>query len=267
MNQPAPSPVAPMPQQRPSFFRGMMGAVAGFAIGGLLGSLLFGGMRGGFGGGIGMFDILLIAGGLFMLWYFLRRRSAAPAEQQQPAYATAYGSSQTGNAPGPMTGAGGTATMEMPAGPSGDLDRGIANIRQMDPRFDPEGFATGAKLQFANVQSAMASREIGMLRDRLAPDMLLNLQRQLDELRSSRQTNYVGSIDIEQAEVTEAWQESGQDYVTVYFNGKLIDYTVDDQTGNVVNGSKTQPQPLEEFWTFSRPVGPNLWKLTAIQTA
>jgi predicted lipid-binding transport protein (Tim44 family) len=266
MNQPAPSPVAPMPQpQRPSFFRGMMGAVAGFAIGGLIGSLLFGGFRGGFGGGIGMFDILLIAGGLFMLWYFLMRRRQP--EQTEPAYATAYGGTQTGGAPGPMTGAGGTATMEMPAGPSDDLDRGIEHIRQMDPRFDPVGFAAGAKLQFANVQSALAARELGALRDRLAPDMLANLQRQLDELRAARQTNYVGSIDIEQAEVSEAWQENGQDYVTVYFNGRLIDYTVDDQTGNVVNGSKTQPQAFEEYWTFSRPVGPNPWKLSAIQTA
>jgi predicted lipid-binding transport protein (Tim44 family) len=253
-----PSPVSPAPQ-RPSFFRGMMGAVAGFAIGGLLGSLLFG--HGGFGGGIGMLDILLIGGGLLMLFMFLRRRQQAPPE---PAYASAYGSGQ--GSVSPMTGAGGTATMEMPAGPS-DLERGVSNIRQMDPNFDPAGFAAGAKLQFANVQSAMAAREIGGVRDRLTPEMLMNLQRQLDELKAARQTNYVGSIDIEQADVTEAWQENGQDYVTVYFNGKLIDYTVDDQTGNVVNGSKTQPQPFEEFWTFARPVGPNPWRLSAIQTA
>lgn len=258
--------MAPAPQ-RPSFFRGMMGGVlggiAGFALGGLLGSMLFGGMRGGFGG-IGMFDILLIGGGLLLLWSFLRRRQQTPAE---PAYATAYGSDQQpGGYTGPMTGAGGTATMEMPAG-SSDVERGVANIRQMDPNFDPAGFAGGARLQFANVQSAMASREIGVLRDRLAPDMLMNLQRQLDELRSARQTNYVGSIDIERADVSEAWQESGQDYVTVYFSGKLIDYTVDDQTGNVVRGSKTEPQPFEEYWTFTRPVGPNAWKLSAIQTA
>ena len=209
-----------------------------------------------------MLDILLIGGGLLLLVIFLRRRQQAPAE---PAYASAYGGGQGGSV-GPMTGAGGTATMEMPAGPS-DVDRGIGNIRQMDPNFDPEGFAAGAKLQFANVQSAMASREIGALRDRLAPEMLVNLQRQLDELKAARQTNYVGSIDIERVEVTEAWQESGQDFVTAYFNGKLIDYTVDDQTGSVVAGSKTAPQSIEEYWTFTRPVGPNSWRLTAIQAA
>jgi predicted lipid-binding transport protein (Tim44 family) len=42
---------------------------------------------------------------------------------------------------------------------------------------------------------------------------------------------------------------------------------VDDASGAVVAGSSTQRENLEEFWTFSRPVGPNPWRLSAIQTA
>ena len=48
--------------------------------------------------------------------------------------------------------------------------------------------------------------------------------------------------------------------------GSLIDYTV-DATGAVVAGSRNGPDRFEAFWTFTRPVGPNAWKLTAIQTA
>jgi len=47
----------------------------------------------------------------------------------------------------------------------------------------------------------------------------------------------------------------------------LLDYTVDARTGNVVSGSNTDPIEFEEYWTFSRPVGPNSWKLTAVQQA
>ena len=66
-------------------------------------------------------------------------------------------------------------------------------------------------------------------------------------------------------EVTEAWQECGRDFVTVLLAGSLIDYTV-DAAGAVVAGSRTGPERFEEFWTFTRPVGPNTWVLTAIQT-
>jgi predicted lipid-binding transport protein (Tim44 family) len=76
----------------------------------------------------------------------------------------------------------------------------------------------------------------------------------------------VEQIDIRRAEATEAWQESGQDYVTVYLGGALVDYTLDDAAGALVDGSRTA-QEFEEYWTFTRPVGPNAFKLSAIQTA
>ena len=101
------------------------------------------------------------------------------------------------------------------------------------------------------------------LRPRLTSEMLERLQMQCTELRRSGHTNHVERIQIERAEVTEAWQERGRDYVTVILAGSLVDYTVDGR-GSVVSGSRT-PERFEEYWTFTRPVGPNAWTLTAIQ--
>src|SRR5919108_671928 len=39
------------------------------------------------------------------------------------------------------------------------------------------------------------------------------------------------------------------------------------QTGGVLSGSNSDPIQFEEYWTFSRPVGPNAWKLSAVQQA
>src|SRR2546422_11444977 len=64
--------------------------------------------------------------------------------------------------------------------------------------------------------------------------------------------------------MTEAWQESGQDWVTVCFSVSMVDYTVDDATGAVVEGSAA-PVDIEEHWTFTRPVGPKPWRPSAIQ--
>ena len=38
-------------------------------------------------------------------------------------------------------------------------------------------------------------------------------------------------------------------------------------SGEVVEGNRTEPVKFEEFWTFVRPVGPNAWRLSAIQQA
>jgi predicted lipid-binding transport protein (Tim44 family) len=253
-------PTAPAAPARPSFFGGLMGGIAGFALGGLLGSMLFGGMGHGFG--IGLFDILLIGAGLALLFAFLRRRRT---EEPQPAYAgmgAAYRAPDVAQA-----GASAAATAAAPAPAVGDVERGLGYIRQMDAGFNPDAVVARARDAFFDVQAALTARDMSRVKEQITPEMYAELQRQCDELRASRRTNRVERIDIRRSEITEAWQETGRDYVTVYYTGSLLDYTVDDSTGAVVTGSATERETFEEFWTFTRPVGPNPWRLSAIQTA
>lgn len=255
-DQPA-SPAAP---QRPGFFGGgLMRGLAGFAIGGLIGSMLFGGLGHGLGGvgGIGLLEMLLIGGGLYLLFRFLRNRQA---QSPQPAYAGAYG------AGGERSWNTGGATVEMPAAPS-DLERGMASIRTMDPSLDTSAITDHARRVYFVVQQAIGMRELAGVRDYLAPEMATALQAQCDRLRAARQTNRVEQLDIRRTEVSEAWQEGGRDYVTVFISATMLDYTVDDASGAVVEGSRTASRAIEDFWTFTRPVGNNPWKLSAIQNA
>lgn len=258
----SPSLSQPAPQQPRNFGGGLMGGIAGFALGGLLGSLLFGGMGRGFG--VGFMDLLLIGGALYLLFSFLRRRQASPAPE--PAYAGASGETDRGyDAQSRSWPSGGAATSDAPAAVS-DLERGLGFIRQMDPSFDPAAFARWAQATFVDVQQGITRRDMNGLSERLTPQEFARLQAQCDQLRSARRVNRVEQIQIGRAAVTEAWQESGQDYVTVYVAASLVDYTVDETTGAVVDGAPT-PQDIEEYWTFTRPVGPKPWRLSAIQTS
>jgi predicted lipid-binding transport protein (Tim44 family) len=254
---------APAPAPRPSPFGGFMGALGGFMLGGLLGSLLFGGLGGGLGSGlgIGLMDLLLIGGGLFLLFRFMRSR------RQEPAYAgVPGGSAYAGGDQRSWSAPAGVATVDERAPVADDLDRGLGHVRQMDPGFDAAALASDAADTFRAVQTAMSAGDLVTVRSRLAPDMLAHLEAQCTTLRRSGHRNHIERIQIERTEVTEAWQERGQDFVTVLLAGSLIDYTVDGR-GAVIAGSRTGPERFEEFWTFTRPVGPNAWKLTAIQSA
>ena len=247
------APLASSQPTRGGWFGPVMGGLAGFALGGLLGSMLFGH---GFGGGFGLLDLLLVGGGLLLLYRFM----AARRSEQRPAYAGAagYGGGYAG---------GGVATEPSiaPDVPS-DLERGLGHIHRMDAGFDPRALAESARALFAEVQRGVTARDMHPVSGRLTSRMYTELTAQCDRLRAARRTNRVEHVDIRRAEATEAWQEAGQDYVTVYLGGSLVDYTVDDATGALTEGERT-PQEFEEYWTFSRPVGPNAWKLSAIQTA
>jgi predicted lipid-binding transport protein (Tim44 family) len=156
-------------------------------------------------------------------------------------------------------------TVEGEPGPASDLDDGVRDIRKTDPGFDPARFAGYTGMIFRDVHSAWMTWDIASLRPRLTPDMYGALVAQCEQLRDARRSNRVDAVDV-RTEITEAWQETGRDFVTAYVVGSLIDYTVDDASDAPVEGSRDVPRNVNEFWTFTRPAGLNFWMLSAIQT-
>src|SRR5437879_6830776 len=131
----SPTPAPAQPSR--GWMGGLMGGLAGFALGGLLGSMLFGGFGHGFGGGIGLFEILLIGAGLFLLFRFMSAR-----RQQQPAYATAGAPYDSGSSYAGGSAYGGDAPREAatqePTAPAVARapDRGPGALRSIAPAFD-----------------------------------------------------------------------------------------------------------------------------------
>ena len=237
---------------------GWMGTLAVVAAGALIAGLLFRSLGDGPGHrhiGVGLLDLLLGGGGIVVLLIFGRRRHAARA---QPTRVAVSVSSSVDTLSGPTT------TDDHPGGGS-SFDRGVRDIRRTDPGFDPARFAGYAAMVFREAQAAWMTRDIGSLRARVTPEMYGALQAQCDRLRNTGQTNRVERIEIT-AEITEAWQKSGRDYVTADIRGSIVDYTVDEVNDGLVRGSRAIPRTIEEFWTFTRPAGLNFWMLSAIQT-
>ncbi|MCX5892487.1 MAG: hypothetical protein NTW80_05850, partial [Deltaproteobacteria bacterium] len=151
-SQPSPGMRTPPPASQPSsFWRSFGGGMLGGMAGGLLFSSLFGGrsygggMGGGGGAGIGLFDILLLCGiGYLIYWYVKKRRLAAQAG--------AYQSSATGAAYQAQY----PPVYDQPqeSAASRDLEQGLANIRQFDPYFDEAKFQDMAMDLFFKTQGA-----------------------------------------------------------------------------------------------------------------
>jgi len=238
-----------------------MGGIMGFALGGLIGSLLFGGLGGGLFGGIGLLEILLIGGLLYFAFAYMRRR-----QQPTPASPYGYAPPQGAETPSWQSESMYAATAPMAATES-DLERGLRHLRQMDSAFDPVRFADTASDVFFQVQAAWMGRDMGPVRQLMTPEMYEQMHKECERLRVERRINRLENIAVRSTEVTEAWQESGQDFVTVRFLASLLDYTVDESSNQLVAGSRTEPVKFEEYWTFTRPVGPNPWQLSAIQQA
>ena len=256
-----PMPPPPTSYQQPAPRPGWGGMLGGLLLGGAIGALLFGGMG---GGGVGLLEILLIAGLAYVAFSFMRRRAAVatPSGYADP------GAPPPTWRPEPQRQAPSQTTMVLDApgaGVDADLARGMAHIRQMDPAFDGARFADTASDAFFRVQGAWMARDMGGVRAALTEELFTTLQAQCDQLRAQRRINRLENIAVRSVEVTEAWQETGQDFVTVRFLASLLDFTTDESGTQVVEGSRTEPVKFEEYWTFTRQVGPGGWRLSAIQ--
>lgn len=140
----------------------------------------------------------------------------------------------------------------------------MTHIRQMDPYFDEQRFNDGMMDLFFKIQGAWMNRDLGPVAALLTPQMRQVFQADIDRLLRERRTNRLENIAVRNVEIVEVWQESGQDYITTLIYANLLDYTTDDASGQVVEGSKTEPVKFEEYWTVTRPVGNNPWQLSAI---
>jgi predicted lipid-binding transport protein (Tim44 family) len=254
--QQAPRPsYTPPPYQAPQpagggFFRSMAGGL----LGGMLGGMLFRGMgfgaTGGWGGsGIGLFEIILIGGIIYLIYRMVKRNREAPAPHEANVYRMEEFRTPEPPAPSPL---------------QEDRAIGLSHIRQMDPGFDEQRFTDLVMDIFFRIQGAWMNRDLTPVDNLLTREMRGLLQQDIDRMRQEHRINRLENIAVRTVEITEAWQEAGQDFITTRIYANLLDYTTDDTTGQVVAGSTTEPVKFEEFWTFTRSVGNNQWQLSAI---
>lgn len=263
--QASPAPVQAAPAGG-GFMRSMGGGILGGIMGGVLGSMLFsglghaGGMGGGLGGsGLGIFEIVLILG----IGFFIYRMVTKKKREESLSYQTAYKQGNYQTEIPPVYGSGGQSF----GSDTAVAEDGMTHIRQFDPNFDEGRFKDNVMDIFFKIQGAWTNRDLSSAKNLVTDEMNNIFQAEIDKLVREKQFNRLENIAVRKVDITEAWQEAGQDFITALIYANLLDYTTDELTGQAVSGSKTEPVKFEEFWTFTRPVGSNSWKLSAINQA
>ena len=249
-------------QSQPGGFgRGLMGGL----IGGALGGMLFGSLFGASGSGMGILPLLLLGGvGYFLYKRFANRPAAPSSSGYQPppspnmfqGGAGGFGSNSVPPVPPPPV---------TPLRPVNTLEQGLAEIRLTDPGFDEKYFLEVASDVFFKVQAGWMRRDLTAYRQLLGNQLAAEYDRHFVQMKALGHSNKLESIAVRKVEIVAAGSDNGEDFVTVLFTANLLDYTVDDKTGAVVEGSMTEPVKFAEKWTWARPIRTEDWKLEGIE--
>lgn len=227
---PAMNQATTRPQSRFGALGGMFG---GLLMGGLIGSMLFGG---GFGGP-GLLDLLLLGGGAFLLFKFLRARKATT----NPPYAYAGPSVEPAR---PAGGGGGWgqqfSSQPTPSGPV------------MPAGVDEREFLDGAKALYTRLQNSWDRRDLDDIRQFTSPEVLAEITRQASQDPTPGRTE----ILMLEARVLEARTVNGETVISVLFDAMLRE-----------DGPMAQAEQIREVWHIRRDenaVSPR-WILEGIQ--
>jgi predicted lipid-binding transport protein (Tim44 family) len=243
---PSPSPTSPQmspsqsTQQMPGTATGMRsfgGMFGGLLMGGLIGSLLFGGgMQG--AGGIGLLDIVLIGGGLYLLMRFLRTRRMA-AET-----AAAGGSMSFDRGPAQGWGSSGYE-------PSADAATEANAPPSIPTGFDSEEFLKGAKTIYTRLQTSWDKRDIEDIHQFTSPEVFEEIQRQAQEDPTPGKTELL----LITPKILEVREMEGQTVASVLYEVMMRENNTD------------LSRQVREIWHFSRATGnPDaFWVLEGIQ--
>lgn len=222
---------------------GIGGMLGGLLVGGLVGSMLFGGGHG--YGGPGIMDMLLIGGGLFLLFKFLRSRRTAPASG--PAMARTYGAEPPRPAMTPVqeAAAGGWSNLgasqtAAPAGP------------EVPAGFDADDFLAGAKALFARLQRSWSARDLNDIAAFATPVFMEDVRKQAAADPNPAPTDVL----LVDARLLEVRKQGTTTIASAYFDTLLRE-----------DPKAEKPEQVREVWHFVRrdDVPGDNWRLDAIQ--
>jgi predicted lipid-binding transport protein (Tim44 family) len=232
---------------------GLMGGLLGAGLFGLLtGAGLFGGLSGIMGFLGLLLQIALIAGLVFLVMRLVRG-NRRPAMAGGPA---GNGYARDMNGAGGMGGARPMGAMGGAAAAHGVATRPVQLA---------EGDFQAFERNLVEINAAWSRQDLDALRRLSTPEMTNYFASDLNDLRARGWTNVTRDVQLESGDLSEAWNENGQDYATVAMRFSLVDVTTDG-AGRVVEGDATARQTQTELWTFTRRPG-TTWVLSAIQQA
>ncbi len=125
---------------------------------------------------------------------------------------------------------------------------------KVDAFWNPDSIKDRIKFVYFKVQEAWMARDQRIAKDCLSQRLYDDHKRQTDAMLMNHTKNILESIHLAQARIVEVldFDDNSKDQFWVHIQGSMIDYTINDKTGDVVNGKKNKSESFKELWKFVR---------------
>ena len=131
----------------------------------------------------------------------------------------------------------------------------VKRIQQTDEFFSKDQFTSWARDLFVKLQYAWSDRDWSTIRCFETEELYEQHSTQLRRYVQNKQINKIERVSVNSVTFLSFEQIGGKDVLSVVLNTKMIDYIVDETTGQVVKGDKNTDRINNYKLTFVRTTG------------
>lgn len=128
-------------------------------------------------------------------------------------------------------------------------------IKKKDPDFSKEIFLLWAEEIYIKTQTALSDKEVKSIRIYQTPNLVKKCKKQIQVFINNNTTNVIEQISIKNSILLNFYEQGHNEVLSVRLKVKQIDYLIQDESGQVLSGSKLKERNIKCFMTFMRLKG------------
>lgn len=129
----------------------------------------------------------------------------------------------------------------------------VKELMKKDVNFSVDMFLGGAKGAFEIIIEAFSNGDKSTLRNMLDDNVYDAFEKEVDSFKSKGRRKEITIISIASADIVNVKIVNKEARISVRFVSEQID-AIYDMEDNIVEGSKTDINTLEDTWTFKKPI-------------
>ena len=133
--------------------------------------------------------------------------------------------------------------------------RSMDEFRTLDPGFDEAAFTEHLSNLYVQMQEQWHNRDIEDLKPYFTDALYNQSARQLAEKKRAGQTPCTERVAVLEVKPRGFYQSGGLDHMVVRVRTRIVAYTLDDATGEVISGDRNKEKFMEYEWDLSRKSG------------
>lgn len=129
------------------------------------------------------------------------------------------------------------------------------DYRKLDPDFRADDLTAKISNLYVQMQNGWTAKDISAIRPHCTDRFYTQMERQLEQKRQQHETNHVERIAVLGVTLDGFTQTGGNDVIYATVRTRIVDYTLNDDTGELVSGSRTQEKFMTYEWELVRQSG------------